>query len=72
MTVVYLDLATNPTGLTMVSVLWLLLTLSTVFVGLRIYSKLNRNRSLWWDDYVIICSWVCAPHRTPCAPFLSS
>ncbi|KAK4144968.1 putative integral membrane protein [Dichotomopilus funicola] len=58
MAVVYLALATNPTGVTMLSVLWSLLTLSAAFVGLRIYSKLKRNRMLWWDDYVIICSWI--------------
>ena len=32
--------------------------LSTLFLGLRIYCKLARHRSLWWDDHILIVSWV--------------
>lgn len=32
--------------------------LSGLFLALRIYCKLSRRRSLWWDDYVLIISWV--------------
>ncbi|KAK4156797.1 putative integral membrane protein [Chaetomidium leptoderma] len=56
--VVYVDLATNPRGVTIVSVLWTMITLSGLFVGLRLYSKLTRIRRLWWDDYFIIVAWI--------------
>ncbi|GAB1317108.1 hypothetical protein MFIFM68171_07318 [Madurella fahalii] len=56
--VVYVDLASNPRGLTIVAVLWPMISLSGVFLGLRLYSKLTRSRGLWWDDHFIIASWV--------------
>ncbi|KAL2192729.1 hypothetical protein P885DRAFT_47025 [Corynascus similis CBS 632.67] len=39
-------------------VIWTLAALSGLFIGLRLYSKLLRRRHLWWDDYVLIASWV--------------
>ncbi|KAH6623400.1 hypothetical protein F5144DRAFT_595577 [Chaetomium tenue] len=39
-------------------VIWSLAALSTVFLGLRVYSKILRRRQLWWDDYVLIASWT--------------
>ena len=39
-------------------VIWVLGGLSTVLLGLRIFSKLWRRRPLWWDDYVLIAAWV--------------
>lgn len=35
-----------------------LAALSTVFLALRLYCKLARHRRLWWDDHVLIISWV--------------
>jgi hypothetical protein len=29
-----------------------------VFLALRIYCKLSRRRSLWWDDHFLVASWV--------------
>ncbi len=40
-------------------VIWSLAALSTLFVGLRVYCKLLRRKQLWWDDHVLIASWVC-------------
>jgi hypothetical protein len=57
--VVYVDLAANPRGVTIIAVLWTMTTLSGLFLGLRLYSKLARTRQLWWDDCVIIVAWVC-------------
>lgn len=37
---------------------WLLVFVSAVFFGLRIYSKFMRNTSLWWDDHVLLVAWV--------------
>jgi len=38
--------------------IWLLAGLSAGFLGLRVYCKYLRNRGLWWDDHVLIVSWV--------------
>ncbi|KAK4119348.1 hypothetical protein N657DRAFT_659100 [Parathielavia appendiculata] len=56
--VVYVDLATNHRGVIILAVLWPMITLSGVFLGLRLYSKLTRSRRLWWDDYCIIAAWI--------------
>lgn len=37
---------------------WCLFAFATIFLGLRVYCKFRRNRGLWWDDYVLIASWV--------------
>ena len=58
---VYVDLATNPHGVTIIAVLWPMTALSVIFLGLRLYSKLTRSRQLWWDDYLITVAWVCFP-----------
>ncbi len=39
---------------------WLLTSLATLFLALRIYCKFHRVRSLWWDDYLLIAAWVCS------------
>ncbi|KAH8898038.1 hypothetical protein GQ53DRAFT_621766, partial [Thozetella sp. PMI_491] len=39
--------------------IWALFALATVFLALRLYSKLHRGRWLWWDDWVLLLSWVC-------------
>lgn len=38
---------------------WFLTALAALFLGLRIYCKKYRGRGLWWDDYVLVISWVC-------------
>lgn len=37
---------------------WMLTALSALFLSLRIGCKLMRNRGLWWDDHILIISWV--------------
>ena len=37
---------------------WLLVTVSALFLGLRIYSKFLRKTTLWWDDHVLTVAWV--------------
>lgn len=37
---------------------WFLTALATLFLGLRIYCKRYRGRGLWWDDWVLIISWI--------------
>jgi hypothetical protein len=50
--------------------IWPLVFVATVFLCLRIYCRLLKRRSLWWDDYILLASWVGAlspswllPHR---------
>ncbi|KAH8903777.1 hypothetical protein BR93DRAFT_985740 [Coniochaeta sp. PMI_546] len=37
---------------------WPLVAVSALFLSLRIFLKLRQRRSLWWDDYVLIISWL--------------
>ena len=38
--------------------IWTLAFISTVFLALRIYCRLLRSSSLWWDDGILIAAWV--------------
>jgi hypothetical protein len=38
--------------------IWSLTVGAGVFLALRVYCKLTRHRLLWWDDYILIASWV--------------
>lgn len=38
--------------------LWLLFAGATVFLALRLYFKTTRRHQLWWDDYILLVSWV--------------
>jgi len=38
--------------------IWLLTALSAMFLALRVYCKFLRHRGLWWDDHILIASWV--------------
>ena len=46
-------------------VFWLLTGLAFGFLSLRIYCKYLRGRRLWWDDYLLIASWVRLDLRSP-------
>ncbi len=37
---------------------WSLTTLAAVFLVLRIYCKVSRRGRLWWDDGILVVSWV--------------
>ena len=45
-------------GPLIVGVTWGLTALSGAFLGLRLYAKLSRKQGLWWDDHILIFSWV--------------
>ena len=58
------DLAQLPhddLGPTVLATTWILVTLSLGFILLRVYCKFARHRALWWDDYILIASWVRKP-----------
>lgn len=46
-------------GPTLDIVVWVLISLSGLIMGLRLWCKWLRHRGLWWDDYVLISAWVC-------------
>ena len=37
---------------------WVLFSLSSIFLSLRVYCKYLGRRGLWWDDWILIVSWV--------------
>ncbi|KAB5517438.1 hypothetical protein GE09DRAFT_1230796 [Coniochaeta sp. 2T2.1] len=38
--------------------IWALIAASGAFLIARLYCKLTRKRRLWWDDYVLVISWI--------------
>ena len=38
--------------------LWCLLSAATAFLALRVWVKVRRRHGLWYDDYLLILSWV--------------
>jgi hypothetical protein len=38
--------------------IWVLTGLAAVFLALRMYCKRIRRKNLWWDDLVLIASFV--------------
>lgn len=40
---------------------WPLVFLSGLFLGARIFLKTSQRRGLWWDDYILVLSWVTLP-----------
>lgn len=55
-------------GPLIVGVTWWLTFFSGGFLGLRIYAKVTRRQGLWWDDWILIASWVSntSPLQPPC------
>ncbi|KAI9149073.1 hypothetical protein HJFPF1_11119 [Paramyrothecium foliicola] len=37
---------------------WTMLSIATVFFVVRLYCRLGRLGQLWWDDYILVGSWV--------------
>ncbi|KAK4459467.1 hypothetical protein QBC42DRAFT_231687 [Cladorrhinum samala] len=37
---------------------WILVSLSSVFLFTRLYLKQCQNRGLWWDDHFLLASWL--------------
>jgi len=38
--------------------LWILFAGATIFLGLRLWCKFTRRTGLWYDDYILMLSWV--------------
>lgn len=40
--------------------IWTLFTGASLFLGLRLWCKISRRYGMWFDDYILIVSWVFA------------
>jgi len=40
-------------------VVWLLVSVSAVFLFTRLHLKHCQHRGLWWDDYALLAAWLC-------------
>lgn len=38
--------------------LWSLFAGATAFLVLRIWTKITRRHGVWWDDHILLLSWV--------------
>ncbi len=43
--------------------IWALAGIATAFLCLRLFCRILKRKALWWDDAILIASWVSA--RTP-------
>jgi hypothetical protein len=39
-------------------IVWIMTSISGVFLGLRLYCRFSRRRGLWWDDLILLAGWV--------------
>lgn len=53
-----LRLASQDHGPVILGVVWFLCVFSAGFLVLRLYAKFSRRQGLWWDDYILILSWL--------------
>lgn len=44
--------------------LWTLFAGATLFLALRVWIKITRRHGLWYDDYILLVSWVWIPLST--------
>ncbi|KAH7024236.1 hypothetical protein EDB80DRAFT_560096 [Ilyonectria destructans] len=52
------NLPHDDAGPTILAVLWVLASVSALFLALRVYCKFKTHRGLWWDDHILLGSWV--------------
>jgi hypothetical protein len=45
--------------------IWSLFVVATIFLSLRVYCRILKRRSLWWDDYILIGAWVSRSPNFP-------
>ena len=38
--------------------LWFLYAGATFFLSLRVWIKLTRRHGMWWDDWILVVTWV--------------
>lgn len=55
-------------GPVIVGVTWFLLLFCGAFLAVRLYAKVSRGEGFWWDDWILLFSWV---FPQPCTPRVS-
>jgi hypothetical protein len=48
--------------------LWCLQAGATLFLSARLWTKLTRRHGVWWDDYILIATWVRKGLPYACEP----
>lgn len=43
---------------TVLSAIWVMFSISSVFAALRLYCRFSHSGSVWWDDYLLFAGWV--------------
>ncbi|KAH6649242.1 hypothetical protein F5144DRAFT_634218 [Chaetomium tenue] len=51
---------------------WLLISISGLFLFTRLYLKNCQHRGLWWDDWILLASWVALTVSAGLIAFLVS
>lgn len=45
-------------GPALITTTWVLTSVASVFLALRLYCKHIGRKKLWWDDWTLIAAWV--------------
>lgn len=48
-------------GTRLIVSIWVMNIIALLFLVARCYCKFLRHRGLWWDDGILIGSYVCSP-----------
>ncbi|KAK4212306.1 hypothetical protein QBC37DRAFT_288319 [Rhypophila decipiens] len=43
---------------TVISAIWVMFAISSIFTTLRLYCRFSHSGSIWWDDYLLGAGWV--------------
>ncbi|KAK1569673.1 uncharacterized protein LY79DRAFT_528262 [Colletotrichum navitas] len=54
---IVIDVSKDPAPRVVASI-WAMISVSTIFLFLRVYCKKIRSRGMWIDDHILIVSWV--------------
>ncbi|EFQ36258.1 hypothetical protein CGRA01v4_14980 [Colletotrichum graminicola] len=54
---IVIDVSKDPAPRVVASI-WVMISVSTIFLFLRVYCKKIRSRGMWIDDHILIVSWV--------------
>ncbi|KAK2036257.1 hypothetical protein LZ31DRAFT_571489 [Colletotrichum somersetense] len=52
-----IDVSKDPAPRVVASI-WIMISVSTIFLFLRVYCKKIRSRGMWIDDHILIVSWM--------------
>lgn len=51
-------------------IVWLIISISALFLFTRLYLKACQNRGLWWDDYLLLAAWLTQSAHAGIVTFL--